>query len=141
MSEPKRHHYVPQFYLKGFTEHDSLWVYDLEKREIRQQRPGSIAVKKHFYSVTNEKGERDNSVELALSQAEGAAAPAVAALARGESESEEQRGDLAFFAALMKNRTLEFEAKYTELADGFIKSMNRWNLHSARVLSLGCGPP
>lgn len=52
--ENKRHHYVPQCYLKNFTSNGkSLWVYNKQKAEnkIYQQAISNICCKDDFYSL------------------------------------------------------------------------------------------
>lgn len=40
MSNSKRHHYIPQFYLKGFTnEFGEYYLFDKERNEIRKSKP------------------------------------------------------------------------------------------------------
>lgn len=73
--QQRRHHqhYVPQFYLNGFTESptsDLIWVYE----KGSQQPPFStgarvIAVEKHFYSFDDDTGMRDsNTLEVHLEE-------------------------------------------------------------------------
>jgi hypothetical protein len=54
MSTPRKHHYVPKFYLKGFTKEATvdgkLWVIDLEKRKVWQSSPINSAVEVDFYA-------------------------------------------------------------------------------------------
>ena len=40
MAISKRHHYIPQFYLKGFTnELGEYYLFDKERNEIRKSKP------------------------------------------------------------------------------------------------------
>ena len=51
MSRPKRHHFVPASYLARFTKSDSgvLYVLDMEKNEIRKQKPKNVLFIKDYY--------------------------------------------------------------------------------------------
>jgi hypothetical protein len=50
MSDPKLHHYVPQFYLRRFADPTGrLWVWDRDRDRIFSTRPGSIAAESDFY--------------------------------------------------------------------------------------------
>jgi len=53
MNVPRNHHYVPQFYLKGFTKRscvdDALWVCDVLKRRAWQSTPLKSARERDFY--------------------------------------------------------------------------------------------
>lgn len=52
MSFPKRHHYVPRFYLQRFTnERGKIWVYDKLKKTAFETAPENIASQTHFYRV------------------------------------------------------------------------------------------
>jgi len=51
MSKPKRHHYLPQFYLDKFSRSGSLYIFDRELNEYREQTPTNTAVKSHYYAL------------------------------------------------------------------------------------------
>jgi hypothetical protein len=83
VSDPKKHHYVPEFYLKGFCREGKLWVYDRERDFYDYLPPETLGIKKHFYSFTDENGQRDVSAEKELSRVENAAAPVIRKLETG----------------------------------------------------------
>lgn len=60
LSVSKKHHYLPEFYLKGFSTAGNLWVYDREKRERRKLRPETVAIRKGFYTVEDPDGQKDH---------------------------------------------------------------------------------
>ena len=66
---PRKHHYVPQFFLAGFTpsgrRKDFLWVTDKKKLEQRKARPLKVALKRDFYGVEGE-GVDPQQVEQGL---------------------------------------------------------------------------
>lgn len=77
-TKPARaHHYVPEFYLAGFTlkgnRQDFLWVHDQEQKKCWQTRPTNIAQQRDFYRVDIDGVEVD-SVEKALAEFEAQAA-------------------------------------------------------------------
>lgn len=48
MTASKRHHYLPQFYLKGFINHDGrYYLFDKEKEEIRESTPSNSFYQNH----------------------------------------------------------------------------------------------
>ena len=53
MNAPRKHHYVPKFYLKGFTKSASvdgkLWVVDLDIRKSWRTTPAKAALEGDFY--------------------------------------------------------------------------------------------
>ena len=54
-SIPRRHHYIPQYYLKGFcsSNSDQIWVYDKSNNEVVPFKTSTInaAVEKDFYKL------------------------------------------------------------------------------------------
>jgi hypothetical protein len=59
----RRHHYLPQFYLKGFIDPDNsphIWVYDKEGEDIIKSTARDIAVEKHYFSFIDVQGKRDS---------------------------------------------------------------------------------
>jgi hypothetical protein len=77
---PKRHHYVPQFYLRYFSlsppdSPRAFWVYDKAGGPPRQQTPVNTAVETHFYSVDASGVGRDDRAERAFAMLESAAKP------------------------------------------------------------------
>lgn len=53
VSNPKLHHYVPQFYLRRFADQAGrLWVWDREADRVFSARPGSVAAESNFYFLT-----------------------------------------------------------------------------------------
>jgi hypothetical protein len=61
----KRNHYLPQFYLEYFIlpGEKCIWVYDKSGGEPRCQQPINTGVEGHLYSIINEQGEKDDSIE------------------------------------------------------------------------------
>lgn len=78
---PKRHHYVPQFYLNYFAKRPpkgkkpAFWVYDKEGGLPRMQSPLNTAVVCHFYTLNTPEGERDPIVEKMFAQLESVTKP------------------------------------------------------------------
>lgn len=80
MTKPKKHHFVPQMLLEGFT--DELgWLHwcrqDGEDRKVRPTRPEAIFHQNHLYSIISKDGEKDASIELGLSKLESDAGPVI----------------------------------------------------------------
>jgi hypothetical protein len=54
MSEAKRHHYVPRFYLSRFVDKDGfLWAYDKVDDRFFRTSPNSVAREHDFYDVSH----------------------------------------------------------------------------------------
>lgn len=84
MSEAKRHHYVPQFYLERFARNGALEL--LPREDIRRAIPSSVAkalAENYFYSLETEDG-RDGAMEQILANyIEDPAAEAIRRLVEG----------------------------------------------------------
>jgi hypothetical protein len=86
--EPKRHHYVPRFYLEEFASKQegsrtgAFWVYDKQGGEPRLQTPKNTAVQSRFYDLSHE-GEQV-PVEQMLAEIESDAKPVLQRWGRGE---------------------------------------------------------
>ena len=67
MPDPKNHHYNPKFLLEEFCEDKSpkLFVYDLEKEEIRNQIPQDVVFLGNFYNLLIN-GKLDKQLEKEL---------------------------------------------------------------------------
>jgi hypothetical protein len=108
MPEARAHHYLPIFYLKGFTDRTAvketdegiLWVYSKDK-PVRKSKPLQEAHQQDLYSFTNSVGDRQN-VEEGLSKIESDMAPIVRTLADDSCEiTAQDAAELAAFTALM----------------------------------------
>lgn len=76
-SEPRRQHFVPQFYLRGFAgEKDQLFVVDRPSKKTFRTAPKNVAAERDFNRVEVE-GIAPNAVEKALAEFEGKVAPAL----------------------------------------------------------------
>ncbi len=71
-NEPVRQHFVPKVYLKNFCDSlAKLHVYDKETGCVRSNASLlSVAVLKHLYTLTDDKGEKNYRVEECLSRLE-----------------------------------------------------------------------
>jgi hypothetical protein len=73
MSVPKLHHYVPQFYLKRFTDANGhLWVWDKIKNAVFQTNPKNVAGENNFYWMQElaDAGHDPNTMEKQLASLE-----------------------------------------------------------------------
>jgi hypothetical protein len=84
MAGPRQHHYVPAFFLGGFTGSgtvdDHLWVFDKTQDGKRYRgRPGEVG-KARDYNAIDVEDTNPNAVEVMLAEIEGRAAPVIAAI-------------------------------------------------------------
>ena len=105
LSGPKRQHFLPEFYLKGFTKNDMIAVFDRELNEIRVQQPVNTCVIGHFYTMEDASGRKRFELEQLLSQYEDKASPVIKKLAATEVINADERANLSIFVALAAFRT------------------------------------
>lgn len=99
--EPKAQHYIPKFYLKGFTNRQGkLWVYERFK-PMRESKSKREAHRPGYYTHSDQ-GERDETAESVLGMYESLAAPVVSKLATPQYVlTAENAAHLIMFVALM----------------------------------------
>lgn len=104
---PKKHHYLPQFYLKEFTDqYGKLSIFDKETKKIlSSQKPENVAVTGHLYTQIDESGQNDFRLEKALSEIENLASLITKELIAGKNIPPAKRGFLVYFFALLYVRT------------------------------------
>ena len=74
MAISKRHHYVPQFYLRYFVDADGLLhVYDKADQTRRLQTPRNTTVQNKFYGYSDRAGKYDDEIERSLAELESKA--------------------------------------------------------------------
>jgi len=125
MKEPKRHHYLPQFYLKNFCKDGFLWVYDRDNDEYRQQTPINTAVKKKYYTAIGLDGKSHNEIEFVLANIEGETKHIIEKIIEKKSIDLEEKCILAIFIAFLHVRVPEFEMEINELTEKFFKRYNK----------------
>ncbi|MGD8307459.1 MAG: DUF4238 domain-containing protein [Ignavibacteria bacterium] len=114
--EPKRHHYLPKFYLKGFTKDDKLWIYDRQRNEFRAQTPINTAIEKDYYSFIDKNGKKNTSVEKILSDVEGRVIPVITDIKNEKRISNEGKGIMSLFLSFFIYRVPEYEKLSNEIA-------------------------
>lgn len=131
---PKRQHFLPQFYLEGFTKDGVVAVFDRELNEVRVQQPINTGVIGHFYTLEDSEGRKRFELEALLSEYEGKASPVIRALvAKGEITAE-QRIDLAIFVALAAFRTPDIIDSIKGFHSSFIGDMVKQSFADPEVV-------
>jgi hypothetical protein len=84
--EPRAHHFVPQFWLAGFTDtgekNGRLWVTDLKRKKQWITNPQNAGHRRDFYRVSDPAFKDPVAFEKAFAAIEGAIAPLFQALDR-----------------------------------------------------------
>ncbi len=125
VTSPKRHHYLPRFYLNRFTRSGKLWVYDRHEDTYRPQTPQNTAVIGHYYSITTPTGEKDTELEGVLAQMEGVAEKVIAKADARADITPQEKADLAYFVAWLYARVPEFQATFEQASEYFWKLVAR----------------
>lgn len=122
MSNPKKQHYVPQVYLKHFTDSDGfIHIYDKEKDEFRRQTPANTGYSKHFYTIEKD-GVKDYSIEKALAlHVDTLYQPVLNKIANKETLKFEDKEKLAVFVTFQYLRTPKQRKNYHRMIDDFYK--------------------
>lgn len=118
---PKRHHYLPQFFLERFCTDGLLWVFDRDEDTYRRQQPLNTAVRKDYYTFKEGDGSKSVEIELLLSRIESGARSALDRLDRGETPSGEDRQHIALFVGFLAARVPEFASTVSEIVDHTMK--------------------
>lgn len=122
MTKPKRHHYLPQFYLQYFCKDGNFWIFDRKTKEFRSQTPKNTALKSNYYTFKNSKGNKVTEIEHLLSQIEGNAKCIIEKVINWENITPQEKENLSLFIAFMMNRVPDFEKSVNKVYEHTIKS-------------------
>src|SRR5579864_9305005 len=105
MNKPRKHHYVPVFYQKNFSNSKGLlWVYDRQLRTLKQLHPKSVCFEKDLYTVKPKDAPWDRRIEtICLSLIDRMGASAIRELLLGRPSAEVCKA-LAYFIGVQFNR-------------------------------------
>jgi len=116
VNTPKRHHYLPELYLKRFCTNEQLFIYDRKKNEIRPQTPVNTGVQFHYYSSINEKGEKKPEIETdLLSRIDNDANNVIEKILKNEQINEFDKEKLSIFLGFMVHRVPYFENSFNSM--------------------------
>jgi hypothetical protein len=110
----RRHHYVPQFYQKGFADTDQrLWLYDRGTQRYFKAHPVNICCENDLYTV-NPGGTRNSYLETKwLSKVDGDGAAAIRQFEAGIALDLEWEESFSLFMAQQITRTPAFRDSTT----------------------------
>lgn len=105
-ADPRRHHFIPQFFLKRFaTNEQQIAVVPLTGDNRRLTHVSGVAVMKDLYTIINTDFQETVAVERILAEADSEAAAVIARLVGGAfPPSAEDRASLAIWLALLSVR-------------------------------------
>jgi hypothetical protein len=123
LTGPKRQHFLPEFYLKGFAKNGMLAVYDRKLDTVRVEQPKNTGVIGHFYTLKDAEGRQRFELEEMLCDFEGKASLVIKKLVAKEEISENERNDLANFIALAAIRTPDMVDSIKAFNSGLISDI------------------
>lgn len=121
-NQPRRHHFVPQFYLAGFTETGSadgdLYVFDQKQRKRWKSSPKDSAFQRDFHAIDAGPGGDPMIVERALSTLEGKWSTVLRQVIERQALPEDESfGDLMVFVAFMAVRVRRIRETLSKFVD------------------------
>lgn len=122
--QPVNQHIVPRFHLSHFTGPEpvgQVWTFSKNGAKPRSAVPKTTGTEGHFYSVENDDGTHDTSIEQLLSKIEGSAIEPYEKLINGEIPIGVQRDNFSIFIATMLMRTRSARRMYAELDSRIIQ--------------------
>jgi hypothetical protein len=126
MNISKRHHYLPQFYLRNFADKDGLlWIFDRDRSEYRQQSIKNTAVQVDYYTLQGQNGRKHIEIEEFLACLESDTKPVIEKIDRKRRISMEEKKVLAAFVSFLKVRVPDFEKTVNELSEKMIKEISK----------------
>lgn len=125
MATPKRHHYLPKFYLEGFCRNNLLWVFDRDSKEFRQQTPVNTALQKYYYSFENDDGEKTADIEDLLSLVEGHTKPIIDKVNDEKLISDTEKETLSIFIGFLHSRVPSFEEYFNNQHERIVRHLSK----------------
>lgn len=129
MAKKKKHHYIPQFYLKGFVDPNNdplIWIYRKGDERILSLPSQSIGFENHYYSFTTNAGEKDSeTIENFFAHVEGAASGVFKQLRDLELPNEEEHRTFTTFLALLLLRVPTFRNQMEDGAKQLFTILNK----------------
>lgn len=122
------HHFVPIYYLSGFTRDERLWVYDKATRRAFKSQPEAIANERNLYTEDLE-GLLNNSIEQPANRV-------LDKIRRRESLSANDRGALAVYIVTLWKRGPVGRARVMEKIPETVKEITddlEKDIHELRV--------
>lgn len=122
---PKRQHYLPRTYLKGFASNGGVAVFDRWTGDIRRQTVENTAVETHIYTFEDAEGRRRYEVEEMLSQVESGLSDAIPRFAAAKGYTAEDIGNLLSFIAFAELRTPGALKDAKRVQAGFVDTLGQ----------------
>lgn len=134
MNNPKKHHFVPESYLSGFTlsnrKNGKLWVIDQLKISIRPSTPKNEAHKRYLYRVKVMPEGDEFGVEKGLSQFEGLSIPVLKEIGKSRCIPSGKKYNLLMnYLTLQIVRTPKFRANLERMSSELYDKVGKTGLY------------
>jgi len=131
--EPRKHHFVPQFYLAGFTTNGSndgeLHGFDKNRRKTFRSTPRGVAHKRDFHKIVPGPQGDEMAVEKALGKVECQWNTVLSAVIKNTALPEgESFGDLMMFVGFLAVRVLRIRNIISDFIDRVSKAQIQMTL-------------
>ena len=106
----KKHHYIPVFYLNGFTDANGcVWAYKKDDSKVLESTPEGIAYSNDYFSFITPNGNKDSeTIENIMADLEAVCAPVIKKILSFETISDNDRYTFCAFVAMMMLRSPNF---------------------------------
>lgn len=136
-NEPRKHHYVPVFYQKHFTDEEGLlWVYDRKLKTYKKLSPKVVCFENDFYTIFSKDGRHLREIETQFTKPlDGIAAAALQSLALDRRLDSETSQGLALFMGLQRTRLPSFRRAVSAALKANVEQFMRLGFSDVRRAS------
>lgn len=125
---PKKHHYVPQFYLKGFSmDKNNLWVLNKksdDNQNIKKITTKAIAFENNFYTYKSIDKTKETLEDL-FCQMERLASDVIKKISDGHEINQQEKADLSVFISFLWLRTPKSKKRMNDMTTNLHEQISR----------------
>jgi len=129
MSEPKKHHFLPQFYLRGFSINSREQIWQIEKTQHPESRKVAIkdaACETHYHTIDADPKNKDRrTIEEYLSGIEGKQAELINTITGHGGIQSYQKRRLAEFIMIMRFRVPAYKTYIEQTLGELVRNSTR----------------
>ncbi len=131
MGKPRRHHFLPQFYLRNFSNNiDQLWEFDRLLNKYTQKTSKGTAWLPHYYRYKDKEGKLHTDIEDFFGDIETKTKPIIDKIIKKKPITEGEKLMLSYFISFQRVRVPDFEKAANELVEKFVKKMQKFKFDS-----------